>query len=206
LVFITAYDQYAVAAFEAQAVDYLVKPVHKDRLKKCTQKLALSLENNRFIATNKNTPAPTDYPPPAAPSVTQLAQIAALLTTLGAAPAPASVPSHERLQVIQASQTTAQGMVLVMVPVAQVIYFEAADKYVRVLTAEREVLIRTPLKDLLPQLDPMVFWQIHRGTVVRVDAMAQATRDEAGKLWLHLRHRPERLPVSRLYAHLFKAM
>ena len=96
-----------------------------------------------------------------------------------------------------------------MVPVEQVLYFEAADKYLRVVTPERELLIRTPLKELLPQLDGQRFWQIHRGTVVRADAIASATRDEAGKLWLQLQpqhRRPERLAVSRLYGHLFKAM
>src|SRR5205814_5699863 len=93
-----------------------------------------------------------------------------------------------------------------MVPVDEVLYFEAADKYVRVLTAGHEYLIRTPLKELVPQLDMQRFWQIHRGTVVRADAIDTVTRDEAGKMHLTLRGRKERLPVSRLYAHLFKAM
>jgi DNA-binding LytR/AlgR family response regulator len=92
------------------------------------------------------------------------------------------------------------------VPVAQVLYFEAADKYVRVVTAEREYLIRVSLRELLPQLDPQVFWQIHRGTVVRADAIASALRDEAGKLTLTLAGRPDRLAVSRLYAQRFKAL
>ena len=91
-------------------------------------------------------------------------------------------------------------------PVEQVIYFEAADKYVRVITAEREYLIRTSLRELLPQLDAGRFWQIHRGTVVRSDAVATALRDEAGKLTLTLRGHADRLRVSRLYAHLFRAM
>jgi DNA-binding LytR/AlgR family response regulator len=211
LVFVTAYDQYAVAAFETQAVDYLVKPVQRQRLEKCKQKLLTALAH-RPSHTNDTLPSPS-----------QLAHIAALLGSLGAMPptppnvatgwavnpqfsppAPSQPPLP--LQVIQASHTTAQGTVLTMVPVSDVVYFEAADKYVRVLTAEREVLIRTPLKDLMPQLNPQLFWQIHRGVVVRVDAIAQATRDEAGRLWLHLHDRPERLAVSRLYAHLFKAM
>ena len=93
-----------------------------------------------------------------------------------------------------------------MVPVQEVVYFEAADKYVRVLTAEREYLLRTPLKELLPQLDAQTFWQIHRGTVVRAASIAQAQRDESGKLTLLLRERPEKLAVSRLYATRFKAM
>jgi len=93
-----------------------------------------------------------------------------------------------------------------MVPAAEVVYFEAADKYLRVLTAGHEYLIRTPLKELLPRLDAGQFWQVHRGTVVRADAIDSVTRDEAGKLHLALRGRPEKLAVSRLYAHLFKAL
>ena len=88
----------------------------------------------------------------------------------------------------------------------EVLCFEAADKYVRVLTAEREYLIRTPLKELQDQIDPTVFWQIHRGTIVRALAIEGLTRDEGGKATLTLRGRKEKFVVSRLYAHLFKAM
>ena len=107
---------------------------------------------------------------------------------------------------IQASSHSAGGSQIHMVPVAEVLYFEAADKYVRVLTAAREYLIRTPLKELTSQLDPQVFWQIHRSTLVRANAITTVTRDEVGKLHLELAGRAEKLPVSRLYAHLFKAM
>jgi DNA-binding LytR/AlgR family response regulator len=107
-----------------------------------------------------------------------------------------------RLEVIQAGA----GSTLHMVPVDEVLYFEAADKYVRVVTAGREHVIRTSLRDLLPQLDPQRFWQVHRGTVVQARMIASVTRDEAGKLYLQLRDRPDKLVVSRLYAHLFKAM
>ena len=93
-----------------------------------------------------------------------------------------------------------------MVPIDEVVYFEAADKYIRVLTADHEYLIRTPLKDLLPQLDATVFWQVHRGTVVQAGEIESVTRDEAGKLWLQMRKRSERLAVSRLYAAQFRAM
>ena len=87
------------------------------------------------------------------------------------------------------------------------LYFEAADKYVRVITPGHEYLIRTPLKELLPQLDAQAFWQVHRGTVVRAGAIEQVTRDEAGKTLVAACARdPQRLAVSRLYAHLFKAM
>ena len=93
-----------------------------------------------------------------------------------------------------------------MVPVGEVLYFEAADKYVRVITAQREYLIRTSLRERLPQLDAQRFWQIHRGTVVRADAIATAVRDESGKVHLTLRGHADRLVASRLYAHLFKPM
>jgi DNA-binding LytR/AlgR family response regulator len=125
-----------------------------------------------------------------------LSQLRNLLGAVhGSAPQPA-------LKVIQASVGTS----IRMVPLEEVHYFEAADKYVRVLTEAHEYLIRTPLKDLLPQLDPQAFWQVHRGTVVRATAIESVTRDEAGKLHLQLRGRKEKLAVSRLYAHLFKAM
>lgn len=211
LVFVTAYDQYAVAAFDVQAVDYIVKPVQRERLQKCTQKVASSFIYKEKSATESEANRH-------APSAQQLSQIAALLAQLNGTAPPAMPPPGGVAQatpsarpaglltVIQASVAGGNGSALVMVPVAEVLYFEAADKYIRVVTPEREVLIRTPLKELLPQLSSQQFWQIHRGTVVRADAVTRATRDEAGKLWLHLRGSTERLAVSRLYAHLFKAM
>lgn len=184
LVFVTAYDQYAVQAFEAQAVDYLLKPVQAARLQKTVQKLQLALTPQAPAAINLEA---------------TLAQLRNLMAAPGlAAPAPPSAP----LTVIQASS----GNQIHLVPVAEVLYFEAADKYVRVLTAGREYLIRTPLKELAAQLDASEFWQVHRGTLVRASAIASVTRDEAGRLHLALRQRPETLAVSRLYAHLFKAM
>lgn len=184
LVFVTAYDQYAVAAFEAQAIDYLLKPVQTDRLKKTVTKLQATLSGRTLSATSFEA---------------TLGQLRALL---GGTPSPASAP----LTLIQASITSAQGSSIQMVPIDEVLYFEAADKYVRVLTATREYLIRTPLKELLGQLDPQVFWQVHRGTVVRALAITSVSRDEAGKTSLSLRGIPGRLSVSRLYSHLFKAM
>ncbi len=193
LVFVTAYDQYAVQAFEAQAVDYLLKPVQPERLRKTVAKLQQTLAQRQT------------QPPDLDATLGQLRHLLgqAALTgagtgTGGAAPAPGAAP----LSVIQASVGTS----IRMVPVGDVLVFEAADKYVRVLTAEHEYLIRTPLKELLPQLDAQAFWQVHRGTVVRAAAIDTVTRDEAGKLSLTLRGRRDKLPVSRLYAHLFKAM
>jgi DNA-binding LytR/AlgR family response regulator len=181
LVFVTAYDQYAVQAFEAQAVDYVLKPVQPERLRKTVEKL------KQVLAQRAAQGGPLDA---------ALGQLRHLLQ--GVPP----VPPPPLLRVIQASA----GNTLRMVPVDDVIYFEAADKYVRVVCADAELLIRTPLKELLPQLDSALFWQIHRGTVVRATAIDTVHRDEAGKLHVAMRKRRERLPVSRLYAHLFKAM
>jgi DNA-binding LytR/AlgR family response regulator len=183
LVFVTAYDQYAVQAFEAQAVDYLLKPVQPDRLARTVQRV------QALLAQRAAAPA-------SAPLDAALDQLRALL-------APASTaPLAEPLRLIQASV----GQQIRLVPIEDVLVFEAADKYVRVLTADGEVLIRTPLKELLPQLDASVFWQVHRGTVVRASSVHSVHRDEAGKLSLQLRGRAEALPVSRLYAQRFRAM
>jgi DNA-binding LytR/AlgR family response regulator len=132
---------------------------------------------------------PTDALPQA------LEQLRGLLSAAGGA-------AGERLEVIQA----AVGNTVHLVPVDDVVYFEAADKYVRVVTAEREHLIRLSLRELLPRLDPQRFWQVHRGIVVRARSIASAQRHESGKVTLTLRERPERLTASRLYAHLFKGL
>jgi DNA-binding LytR/AlgR family response regulator len=185
LVFITAYDQYAVQAFETPAVDYLLKPVQASRLARTVAKV------QDLLARRGHASADLD------------ATLAQLRNLLGSMPAPGPANnSQEPLKTIQVSV----GASIRMVPAAEVVYFEAADKYVRVLTAGHEYLIRTPLKELVLQLDPGQFWQVHRGTVVRADAIDSVTRDEAGKLHLALRGRAEKLAVSRLYAHLFKAL
>ncbi len=187
LVFVTAYDQYALQAFEQAAVDYVLKPVQPERLAQTCARLRAALERR-------------SEPQGGATVESALSQLRALLGApglVGAAASPAA-----RLNVIQAGVGTA----IYMVPVQEVLYFEAADKYVRVITAEREHLIRTSLRELLPQLDPDRFWQVHRGTVVRSDAIASALRDESGKLTLVLRGHGDKLAVSRLYAHRFKPM
>ena len=196
LVFVTAYDQYAVQAFEAQAVDYLLKPVQAPRLQKTVQKLQLALTSQA--------PAAIDLEARLEATMAQLRHLLAAPGVASAPPLPhaTAAAGAAPLTMIQASS----GSQIHMVPVAEVLYFEAADKYVRVLTAAREFLIRTPLKDLIAQLDPQVFWQVHRSTLVRASSITTVTRDEAGKLHLELAGRPEKLPVSRLYAHLFKAM
>lgn len=200
LVFVTAYDQYAVQAFEAQAVDYLLKPVQSARLEKAVQKLRKKLMNQAQAATNSVANI-SSMGLDVQRTVDQLRELLAT-SALQTPSSPSAAPRPPTLSIIQASQ----GTQIHMVPVADVVYFEAADKYVRVLTAEHEYLIRTPLKELIEQLDPQQFWQVHRSTLVRASAITSVVRDEAGKLHLSLRHRPEKLAVSRLYAHLFKAM
>jgi len=185
LVFVTAYDQYAVQAFETQAVDYVLKPVQAARLQKTVAKVQDVLAKRARGGTDIET---------------TLGQLRSLLGSVNAPAQGQAQPGP--LKLIQASVGTS----IRMVPVQEVVYFEAADKYVRVLTESHEYLIRTPLKELLPQLDAQRFWQVHRGTVVRAEAIDSVTRDEAGKLHLALRGRAEKLPVSRLYAHLFRAM
>ncbi|MBK4733208.1 LytR/AlgR family response regulator transcription factor [Noviherbaspirillum pedocola] len=179
LVFVTAYDEYAIAAFEQAAVDYVQKPVSEARLVKTVTRLRERLEKPRG------------------------GELDAVLTQLRAlaAPAAGNAPA-ERLTMIRA----AVGNTVRLIPVDEVLYFEATDKYVNVVTAEGEALIRTPLKDLLPGLDAQRFWQIHRGTVVNITQVTTALRDEAGKLRLALKGRRETLPVSRVYAHLFRQM
>lgn len=185
LVFVTAYDQYALQAFEAQAVDYLVKPVEPARLAACVERL------KKRLAAAPATAAPEGLD-------RTLEQLRALL---GSHPGGTS-SAVPKLDVIQASA----GNLVHMVPVDEVLYFEAADKYLRVVTADREHLIRLSLRELLPQIDTQKFWQVHRSLVVRASAITTALRDESGKVILTLRGRPEKLTASRLYAHLFKGM
>ena len=211
LVFVTAYDEYASRAFEAQALDYVLKPVQPERLRKTVARLQQAL--------GARAAASTQAPAAAAQALdAALAQWRQLLAAAGAgmpadaalaaanagASASATPPGGGPLRVIAASD--AGGTTVRMVPVQEVLYFEAADKYVRVLTATQEFLIRTPLKQLMTQLDAQQFWQVHRALVVRAEAIESVHRDEAGKLHLQLRGRPEKMAVSRLYAHLFRAM
>lgn len=176
IVFVTAYQDHAVDAFEQAAADYLLKPVSDERL-------ALSVARLRQRLGERAEPA-------------KLAQLLEQLHTLLPAP-PAA-----RLTLIRA----AVGNQVRMIALADVVYFEALDKYVNVVTPDGDALIRTSLRELLPQLDSGQFWQIHRGTVVNAACVTSAARDAAGKLSLTLRGRPERLRVSALYAHLFRQM
>ncbi len=177
VVFVTAYDEYALAAFEHAAADYVLKPVNDARLSKTVERLRARRAE--------------------APDGAGLAQLVEQMRAL----LPAAAPS-ERLSVIRA----AVGNQVRMIPVGEVVFFEAMDKYVNVVTGDGESLIRMSLKELLPQLDAERFWQIHRGTIVNASCVVSAARDEMGKVSLTLRNRPEKLRVSPLYAHLFRQM
>jgi DNA-binding LytR/AlgR family response regulator len=192
IVFVTAYDEYAVAAFDRAAVDYVLKPVQSSRLATTCERL-----RDQLSAQSPATPAAQD--------VSLLAALQALQGAQAAA-GQGGAQAQPLLKVIQ----VAMGAGLQMVPVDDVLYFEAADKYVRIVTAQRdpqapELLIRTPLRELIPRLDSEQFWQVHRSVVVNVRAIEQVTR-VYGRLRVHVRGRPETLEVSRMYAHLFKAM
>jgi DNA-binding LytR/AlgR family response regulator len=187
IVFVTAYDQYALRAFEHAAVDYVLKPVEPERLALTCRRLQAAL-----AARNRTT---TELP-------SELIAALSALRSAAASTSGAPATGEPRLRVLQASL----GATIHMVPVADVLYFAAADKYIKVVTASREYLIRMPLRQLLQQLDPEEFWQVHRATVVRADAIATAVRDDTGKVDLTLKGHPAKLVVSRLYAHLFKAM
>jgi DNA-binding LytR/AlgR family response regulator len=180
VVFITAYSEYAVEAFEQGAVDYVLKPAERARLEVTVTRLRQRLSQ-----------------PPADLSAL-LEKLAARLDADSAeAPAPAG-----HLQWIQASM----GSQLRMIPVQDVLFFMSDEKYTRVQTASCEALIRKPIRELLDELDPTQFWQIHRSTIVNVQAIAGITRDLRGRQLVQLKNHPERLEVSRNYTHLFRQM
>lgn len=189
IVFVTAYDQYAVQAFERAAFDYVLKPVQTARLASTCERLQQRLHDAHAGQGQEH-------------ALDGMVMQMRELLAAGVPGLSGNQAAQSPLKIIQASV----GNTIMMVPVEQVLYFEAADKYVRVVTAERDYLIRTSLRELLQRIDPQLFWQIHRGVVVRCDAIASAQRDEAGKLSLTLHGQAERLAVSRLYADRFRGM
>ncbi len=172
VVFVTAFDDHAVQAFEQAAVDYLLKPVSDERLARCVERLKQRSE--------------------AAPDA-----LLVRLQQLLAAPAKPEPLRWLRAQV---------GQTVRMLAVEEVCYFQSADKYTTVLTRDAELLLRTPLKELAGQLDSAQFWQVHRSTLVNVRQIVSAHHDMLGKVSLNLRDRPEKVAVSRSYAHLFRQM
>ncbi len=173
VVFVTAYGDHALAAFDAGAVDYVMKPVDPERL---TQAVARVRER-----VQRDTPATPE--------------LHGLLAHLAA-----QIKRPPRLEVIQA----AVGKEVRLIRVADVIYFEADARYTRVVCADGEALIRTPLKELLAQLDEAQFWQVHRSVIVNQQHIASAVRVDEGQMHLTLRGRPNKLPVSRHFQTLFK--
>ncbi len=180
IVFVTAHDEYALAAFDHAAVDYVLKPVQAARLARTVERLRERLAARR----------PDGH----------LSALVAQLRELIAADSPKR--SGEPLRYLRAGV----GNAVRMIPVEEVCYFQAADKYTSVVTRGGEALIRTSLRELLAQLPPERFRQIHRGTVVNLDEIAAAVRDEAGRISITLKGRKEKLAVSRVFAHLFKQM
>lgn len=177
VVFVTAFDQHAVTAFEQGAVDYLLKPADAARVALTCQRLRERLEQK---------------PDPMNDLLEKLAQ------RVGGE----AVKPKEFLRWVQASV----GANIRMIPTSDILFFRAEDKYTRVQTAGFEALIRKPIKDLIDELDPGEFWQIHRSTLVRVDAVEQVSRNFAGKQLVHVKGRDEKLEVSRSFSHLFKQM
>jgi DNA-binding LytR/AlgR family response regulator len=170
VVFVTAYDEFAIAAFEEGAVDYVLKPVSPQRMEKVVARL-----QQRIAA------APLD--------------LTAVLAKL-------NVAAGGGLQWIRASL----GNALKLIATSDVVYFQSEDKYTKVVTADGEALIKKPIKELYEELDPEAFWQVHRGTIVNLRAIARVERDWRDQPVILLRDRPEKLTVSRTFAHRFKAM
>jgi DNA-binding LytR/AlgR family response regulator len=176
IVFVTAYDQHAVTAFEQGAIDYVLKPADPERL-------AITCQRLRERMTR-----------PADPMDDLLSKLSA---RLGGATA-----KRDYLRWVQASV----GPNLRMIPTTDILFFRAEDKYTRVQTATFEALIRKPIKELIDELDPDEFWQIHRSTVVRVDAVREVSRNLRGNQVVHLNGSPEKLEVSRTFTHRFRQM
>jgi DNA-binding LytR/AlgR family response regulator len=177
IVFVTAYDQYALDAFEQGAMDYLLKPVSAERLARTCERLRA-----RLVRPPQDIGA-------------QLAQLAQQMQQ--AVPAK---PTY--LRWIQAQV----GGNLRMVSTREVLFFQSDEKYTRVQTATAELLIRKTLKELSDELDPDEFWRIHRSTLVRVDAIVEVARDMRGRHMLRLKGHKEELEVSRNHTHLFQQM
>lgn len=183
IVFITAYSEYAVDAFEQGAVDYVLKPADSERLALTVARLKKRLGGK-----------PADLG-------VLLEKLAARLDLPAVAAEPAS-PKGRYLQWIQASM----GQQIRMIPVAEVLFFTSDEKYTRVQTETYEALIRKPIRELVEELDPQQFWQIHRATIVNVKAIAGVTRDLRGRQLVQLKNYAQKLEVSRNYTHLFKQM
>ena len=184
VVFVTAYDEYAVEAFERGAVDYVLKPPEPERLKITVERLRERLATPARAATANSSVNDT---------------VTAMLSQLAEKIA---APKPKYLQWIQASI----GQDLRMIPVEEILFFRSDEKYTCVQTEKFEALIRKPVRDLAEELDPSLFWQIHRATLVNVNAIEGVTRDIRGRHLVLIKGRPDKLEVSRSFLHLFKQM
>jgi DNA-binding LytR/AlgR family response regulator len=189
VVFITAYDQYAIEAFEQGVVDYVLKPAERERLLVTVERIKKRLAQRHGAATDADGGADT-----AAPVGMQQ-----LLQKLAARMDPAKAP---QLRWIQATV----GQSIQMIPVEDVLFFISDEKYTRVQTATVEALIRKPIKELIDELDAEVFWQIHRSTLVNTKYIAGVSRDLRGRQLVAVKGHPEKLEVSRSFTGLFKGM
>jgi DNA-binding LytR/AlgR family response regulator len=178
IVFVTAYDQYAIDAFERGAIDYLLKPIDADRLAATVQRVQAR----------------------AAAGPADAAALVALIGQLGLRPS--ATRSEPPLNWITASS----GRETRLIMLDDVAYFRADNKYTTVMTADGEALLRKPIRELLDVLDPAVFRQIHRSTIVNMKAVAAIVRDDTGKGIVRLRQRPETLTVSQPFMVLFRNM
>ncbi|MBX9900734.1 MAG: LytTR family DNA-binding domain-containing protein [Burkholderiaceae bacterium] len=187
VVFVTAYDEYAVDAFERGAIDYLLKPVDTDRLRICCERLKARIAEEKNQCGNS------------AVETAQIEQVTSLLNQLSKH---AQLNKKEYLRWIQASV----GNSLRMISTKEVLFFRADDKYTCVQTEQGEFLIRKTLKELEDELDPKEFWRIHRSNLVRVDAITEVSRDFRGRQLVSVRGHTEKLEVSRNHSHLFQQM
>ncbi len=184
IVFITAYDQYAVEAFEQGVVDYVLKPAERERLQITVERIQARLAQRE---------AAGDAADPSQAALQQLLSKLATQIDPGAA---------KHLKWIQATV----GQTIQMIPVEDVLFFISDEKYTRVQTAQFEALIRKPIKELVEELDMNLFWQIHRSTLVNTKAIAGVTRDLRGRQLVSVKGHPEKLEVSRSFSGLFKGM
>jgi DNA-binding LytR/AlgR family response regulator len=191
IVFVTAYDEYAVAAFEHGAIDYLLKPVEAERLAQTVQRLQARL------AAKASAPALAADPEAGEAALDALLQkFMHAQQSLGR-----GSTTEPPLRWIQC----AVGSTTRLIEVKDVLFFRSDEKYTRVQTREQEALIRTPIRELMARLDDQQFWQIHRSTIVNLGAIAAVTRDDTGRQRVHITGHPEVLEVSRSFAHLFRA-
>ena len=197
VVFVTAYDEYAVQAFDDGAIDYLLKPVTAERLAKCVARL-----RERMPAGSAGVGAVAGAATETAAEFPDLAAALKKLLQSGAVPG----LSPQFLRYVRAHERSAQGEQVLQIDVDEVLYFEAADKYTCVVLASGEKLLRTSVAELETELDPAQFKRIHRSTLVNLRHVHATRRDDTGRMWVRIKQHPRELPVSRAYHQVFGRM